>query len=248
MTSDIEEYENSKLDFLNTMASLRPDLFMPLEWSAEQKAEASAMIRPAQVRTALFASIPLICRGENCRFAEICPLLAKNLAPVGRSCSIEMAAVQQFMTEYIEELGVDPTNLVEVSMIRDIVDQEIQHMRTTWLLSMEDFIQENAIGISDKGEVIIRKELHLAVEMQDRLHKRKKDLRNQLLATREARAKIGQGNLDTAQSISKALERVREMDRTKEIEIRKRLGMEHYDDYIDAEEVIEGEKKDGETS
>src|SRR5665213_560979 len=107
-------------------------------------------------------------------------------------------------------------------MIRDIVDQEIQHQRTTWLLSMEDFIQENAIGISDKGEVIVRKELHLAVEMQDRIHKRKKDLRNQLLATREARAKIGQGNLDTAQSISKALEKVRELDRTKEALIRKR--------------------------
>ena len=246
--SDIEEYEKTKTQFLETMSSLRPDLFMPLEWSEAQKAEASAMIRPAQVRTALFASIPLICRGENCRFAEICPLLAKNLAPVGKSCSIEMAAVQQFMSEYISELGVDPTNLVEVSMIRDIVDQEIQHMRTTWLLSMEDFIQENAIGISDSGEVIFRKELHLAVEMQDRLHKRKKDLRNQLLATREARAKIGQGNLDTAQSISKALEKVRDLEFRNQAEIRKRLGMEEYDDYIDADEIIEETTEDDGTT
>lgn len=248
MMSDIEEYEKTKTQFLETMSSLRPDLFMPLEWSEAQKAEASAMIRPAQVRTALFASIPLICRGENCRFAEICPLLAKNLAPVGKSCSIEMAAVQQFMSEYISELGVDPTNLVEVSMIRDIVDQEIQHMRTTWLLSMEDFIQENAIGISDSGEVIFRKELHLAVEMQDRLHKRKKDLRNQLLATREARAKIGQGNLDTAQSISKALEKVRDLEFRNQAEIRKRLGMEEYDDYIDADEIIEETTEDDGTT
>ena len=246
--SEIEEYEKNKAQFMETMSSLRPDLFMPLEWTDAQREEASHMVRPTQVRTALFASIPLKCRGSECRFAEICPLLAKGLAPVGNPCPIEMAAVQQFMSEYISELGVDPTNLVEVSMVRDIVDQEIQHMRTTWLLSMEDFIQENAIGVSDSGEVILRKELHLAVEMQDRLHKRKKDLRNQLLATREARAKIGQGNLDTSQSISKALEKVRELKQVQELEILQRLGLENYDEYIDAEEVVEGPDEDGGTA
>lgn len=237
--TDLESYQKNKAQFLNQMEALRPDLFMPLEWTDEQRAEASEMVRPSQVRTALFAAIPLKCRGNDCRFASICPLLERGLAPVSKPCPIEMSAVQQFMSEYIDELGVDPTNLVEVSMIRDIVDQEIQHMRTTWLLSIEDFIQENAIGVSDKGEVVLRKELHLAVELQDRLHKRKKDLRNQLLATREARAKIGQGNLDTAQSISKALEQVRELERAKEKAMRKRMGMEDYDDYIDAIEVEE---------
>jgi len=241
MGNELEQYQKNKAAFLDTMSTLRPDLFMPLEWTDEQRSEASEMVRPSKVRTGLFASIPLICRGDECRFAEICPLLKKNLAPKGSSCPIEMAAVQQFMAEYIEELGVDPTNLVEVSMVRDIVDQEIQHQRTTWLLSMEDFIQENAIGISDKGEVVIRKELHLAVEMQDRIHRRKKDLRNQLLATREARAKIGQGNLDTAQSLSKALENVRAVERAKDKAMLKRLGMEDYDEYIDAEEVVDEE-------
>ena len=104
MSSNIEEYEKTKAQFLDTMSSLRPDLFMPLEWSEEQKAEVSEMVRPTQVRTALFASIPLKCKGPQCRFAEICPLLAKGLAPVGKACSIEMAAVQQFMSEYIHEL------------------------------------------------------------------------------------------------------------------------------------------------
>ncbi len=251
MTNKLDPYENDKDKFLDLMTNLRPDLFMPIEWTSEQKAEASEMVRPNKIRTALFASIPLRCRGSECRFASICPLLAKGLAPVGSPCPIEMAAVQQFMTEYINELGVDPSNLVEVSMIRDMVDQEIQHMRTTWLLSMEDFIQENAIGVSDNGEVILRKELHLAVEMQDRLHKRKKDLRNQLLATREAKAKIGQGNLDTAQSVSKMLEKIREMDTLKEKEVRKRLGLADYDDYIDAKEIeaiiVEDEEGDGRT-
>lgn len=246
--NNLEKYEETKAQFLDTMSSLRPDLFMPLEWTDEQKAEVSEMVRPTQIRTALFASIPLKCKGPNCRFADICPLQAKGIAPIGNPCSIEMSMVQQFMGEYIEELGVDPTNLVEVSMIRDIVDQEIQHQRTTWLLSMEDFIQENAIGVSDKGQVIVRKELHLAVEMQDRLQKRKKDLRNQLLATREAKAKIGQGNLDNAQSLAKAMDSVREIERAKEKRLLKRLNKEDYDEYIDAEEVVEGEIVNGGTS
>jgi len=54
----------------------------------------------------------------------------------------------------------------------------------------------------------MKKELHLAVELEDRLHKRRKDLRNQLLATREARAKVGQVQLDTAQAISETIYKV----------------------------------------
>jgi flagellar L-ring protein precursor FlgH len=38
---------------------------------------------------------------------------------------------------------VNPNNLVEVSMVRDLVDQEVQYLRKTKLLAKEHFIQEN---------------------------------------------------------------------------------------------------------
>ena len=84
-------------------------------------------------------------------------------------------------------------------------------------------IQENIIGIDpNSGEPILKKELHLAVELEDRLHKRRKDLRNQLLATREARAKAGQTQLDTAQAISEIIDKVQSMELEREKLIKKK--------------------------
>ena len=80
----------------------------------------------------------------------------------------------------------------------------------------------------------------MAVELEDRLHKRRKDLRNQLLATREAKAKVGQTQLDTAQAISDIVDKVRSIEIEREKLIKKKLGTYEKDDYIDAQ-TIEGE-------
>lgn len=237
--SDIDAYDPQKAKFFEEMESLRPDLFFPESWNSEERATAAEMVRPQKMRTAMFASIPMKCYAEKCRFADICPLMKENLAPKGKPCPIEMAAVQQYMSEYLVELDVNPDNLIEVGMVRDLVDQEIQYLRKTWVLSQEDFIQENPLGVDNKGNVVLRKELHLAVELEDRLHRRKRDLRNQLLATREARAKVGQGQLDTAQAISKVMDQIRQVETAKQKALQAKLGLAEKDDYIDGEVIEE---------
>jgi hypothetical protein len=230
--SKVERYED-KAAFLEALGDMRPDLFFPEGWNAEQKAKAVETIKPRNTRVSMFTSIPMKCHGEQCPFAESCPLLAQGLAPLHKPCPLEMAMVSQFMAEYMEELGVDPQNLIEVSMIRDLVDQEVQYLRKTKILSQEHFIQENVVGVDPQGQVVMRKELHLAVELEDKLHKRKKDLRNQLLATREARARVGQAQLDTAQTIANIMDSVREISNTKEKAMKRALGELYQDDYLE---------------
>jgi len=226
----------SKSDFLKQFESLRPDLFFPETWTDDEKNRAVELVRPQKTRTSMFSSIPMNCEATKCTFADTCPLLKENLAPKGNPCPIEMSIVAQFTAEYMEQLDVQADNLVEVSMIRDLVDQEVQYIRKTKLLAKEHFIQENIIGIDHQGQPIIKKELHLAVELEDRLHKRRKDLRNQLLATREAKAKIGQTQLDTAQAISDIIHKVQHIEIEREKLIKKKLGIYDKDDYILVEE------------
>ena len=233
---NIEKF-NDKDKFLKQFESLRPDLFFPEEWSDEDKSKAVELIRPQKTRTTMFSSIPMNCEAAKCIFASTCPLHKENLAPKGNPCPIEMSMVAQFTAEYMEQLEVHSENLVEVSMIRDLVDQEVQYLRKTKLLAKEHFIQENIIGIDHDGNPIMKKELHLAVELEDRLHKRRKDLRNQLLATREAKAKAGQTQIDSAQAISDILYKVQAVQIEKEKLIRKKLGTYEVDDYIEASEL-----------
>ena len=54
-----------------------------------------------------------------------------------------MSMVAQFTSEYLDQLDVNPNNLVEVSMVRDLVDQEVQYLRKTKILAKEHFIQED---------------------------------------------------------------------------------------------------------
>ena len=237
--SNIEKSED-KDSFIKNFESLRPDLFFPEEWSEDQVEKAIDLVRPQKTRTSMFASIPMKCEAERCIFASTCPLLQENLAPKGKACPLEMSIVSQFTAEYMQQLDVSPDNLVEVSMVRDLVDQEVQYLRKTKLLAKEHFIQENVIGIdSNTGEPIMKKELHLAVELEDRLHKRRKDLRNQLLATREARAKVGQVQLDTAQAISEIIYKVQNIEKEKNKILKQKLGIHEVDEYIESQVVEE---------
>lgn len=236
--SELEKPDN-KNNFMKQFESLRPDLFFPDHWTDDQKEKAVDLIRPQKTRSAMFSSIPMNCEAERCIFASTCPLMKENLAPKNKPCPIEMSMVAQFTAEYLEQLDVNPNNLVEVSMVRDLVDQEVQYLRKTKLLAKEHFIQENIIGIDRDGQPILKKELHLAVELEDKLHKRRKDLRNQLLATREAKAKVGQVQLDTAQAISDIIGRVQAVESQREKLLRKKLGTSELDDYIIDSEVVQ---------
>ena len=234
--SNIEK-ANDKNGFMKEFESLRPDLFFPDHWNDEQINKAIELVRPQKTRTAMFSSIPMNCEAEKCVYASTCPLLKENVAPKNNPCPIEMSMVSQFTTEYLEQLDVNPNNLVEVSMVRDLVDQEVQYMRKTKLLAKEHFIQENVIGIDQDGQPILKKELHLAVELEDKLHKRRKDLRNQLLATREAKARVGQVQLDTAQAISDIINKVQSLENQREKILKQNLGTYEIDDYIESQEI-----------
>lgn len=238
LMSEIEKV-NDKQNFMKEFGSLRPDLFFPESWTQDDKDKAIELVRPQKTRNSMFSSIPMNCEAERCIFASTCPLLKENLAPRNNPCPIEMSMVSQFTGEYMEQLDVNPNNLVEVSMVRDLVDQEIQYMRKTKLLAKEHFIQENVIGVDQDGQPILKKELHLAVELEDKLHKRRKDLRNQLLATREAKAKVGQVQLDTAQAISEIIDKVQSIESQREKLIKQKLGTYEIDEYIEAQTVEE---------
>lgn len=231
----------SKDSFLEKFESLRPDLFFPETWTDEDREKAAELIRPQKTRTSMFSSIPMNCEADRCIFADTCPLLKEKLAPRGKPCPLEMAIVTQFTSEYMQQLDVHPDNLVEVSMVRDLVDQEVQYMRKTKLLAKEHFIQENVIGVDQDGQPILKKELHLAVDLEDRLHKRRKDLRNQLVATREAKAKMGQSAIDSAQAISEIIGKVQEIETQREKLLKQKLGIYDIDEYIEVAEVEEVE-------
>lgn len=244
MADDELEYVDPKSAFMAEFEALRPDLMYSEGWSESERQTAAEILRPTKVKANMLQAIPMKCLGEDCFIADRCPLMKEGIAPVGSACPIEMSYVQQFFYDYIEELDVDVERMVEVSIVRDLVDQEIQHIRKTWALSEEHFIQENVVGIDDEGNVITQKQLHQAVDYEDKILKRKEKLRNALLATREAKAKAGKSTADNAQIVADVLEGVRRAQVEREESIKRELGMSEVDDYIiEDAQVVEDEEE-----
>jgi len=207
--------------------------FFPETWTEEEKNRVDVLTSETKTKTMIFSAIPMSCKGAECVFAGTCPLLKENLAPIGKPCAIELKMVLTFMSDYMEQLSIDDDNFIELSMIRDLVDQEIQYLRKSKMLSKESFIQENFIGIDSTGEPILSKQLHLAVELEDKLHKRKQAILKQFLATREAKAKIGLAALDSVQTMSNLVMAAKELQDSRDRAIKQQLGIIDEDDYIE---------------
>lgn len=239
--SEIEKYE-TKEDFLAAFKDMQFGELLPEKYTSKQKEAIAEATKPSRTKTSMYASIPMHCRGEKCSFADTCPLMKQKIAPVGSACPIEMAMVVQFTGDYMEQLNIDEDNLIELSLVRNLVDYEVQYLRASKFLAKESFIQENVVGIDQNGEVILKKELHLAVELQEKLLKRQKELLKQLMATREAKAKAGLGALDTAQTIASIMSDFRQLTAAAERANLEKLGMLEYDAFIEEGHVIENEE------
>ena len=248
---EIEEYDPDKGKWAEEFKGLRPDLFFPESWSQEEKEQVLEEIRPARMRNTMFSSIPMQCQAKACPFANTCPLMKIHKAPKGYPCPLEMEIIHQFTIELMEEWQVDSGNLIEVAMIRDLVDQEVQYIRKAKVLGNEHFIKENVVGVNEKtGEPIMVEGLHAAVDFEDRIHKRRRDIRKEMLMSREARVKVAQGEVDTSKIMSKLLEQAKEVADAKEVAVRKKLGMSDlHDQYIEddiahreSSEIIDAEE------
>lgn len=237
------EIAGDKSAFMKHFEQLRPDFFFKeIYESPEVREQAELAVKTQKTRATMFSAIPMKCKASRCDFADTCPLQSRNIAPLDKPCPIELQMVSDFIQNLMLDLNVDPENMVEVSMIRDLVDQEIQHVRKSKLLAKEDLIQENIIGLDSQDRPIIKKELHLAVELEDKILKRKREIRNQLLASREARAKAGQGSFDAAQQISQIMEDLREVDLKRQRLMQEKLGTIGRDEYIESQkEIVDAE-------
>lgn len=215
-----------KNDFLDMVADLRPELMYPELWSDEQQKTLDKRGRSnLRTKKAMFANIPMICAGSDCPVKQDCPLYQENNHPLGQKCPVEAQAVVDLAQSVMNSLAVDPDDLLEVSAVRTLVNQYIQYSRATGMIASEGYIIENVVGMDEVGNPVTRKELSLAVELEDKILKRISQLQKEFVATREGKVKAGIAQKDAMISLSEVLGELEAHDRKKEEILRKKLGV-----------------------
>lgn len=149
----------------------------------------------------LFASIPIICRGNACPYKDVC-MVKKAERKVGVRCPMEIAAIMSRFTQYCQHFEIDidmptvaPEHLVDVSLIKDLVTIEVAMMRAENKIAMNgDFMASTLLDIDKKcnpyfGQIVSPEQEHLMT-----LQEKKQKVLNQLNATRKDHAKQTKSN------------------------------------------------------
>ena len=198
------------------------------------------------LRNGLYAIAPLICAGpgkclffDRCPIPEIDPLTGEvdvddmSKYPIGRGCLLEKFFMQQKVIEYIQYLDVDPANPIEMAIANDLAIIDLYKYRAVAILSSgdkdgtgQDFMRTDIIGFNEEtGQAAQMTRTHPALEVIDKLEKRRESYIDKLNESRRAKMelafKLGQGkdNSKVLEEVSKLREAISRIANGKTIEI-----------------------------
>jgi hypothetical protein len=143
----------------------------------------------------MFASIPILCRGVDCAYKDVC-MVDPSERTIGSRCPMEIAALITRFNQWcqhfninIEGETIESKDLVDATLIKDLVNIEIQILRAENKIALSgDFMGETLVEVDKKCNAyygsIITPESEFLMALQDK----KMKILNQLNATRKDKA------------------------------------------------------------
>ena len=143
----------------------------------------------------MFSSIPILCRGNDCSYKDVC-MVDPAERVLGTRCPMEIAALITRFNQWCLHFNINTENdsieakdLVDVTLIKDLVNIEIQILRAENKIALSgDFMGETLIEVDKKCNAyygnVITPESEFLMTLQDK----KMKILNQLNATRKDKA------------------------------------------------------------
>lgn len=148
-----------------------------------------------KIKHGMFASVPIVCKGDNCPYKDVCRI-DQAYRVVGQRCPQEAGAIlaryEQWCRHFkisFEGDMVSEGDLVDASLIRDLVENEIQLLRAENKIAISgDFIGQTVSSVDQRGnayyENAVTPEAQYKLQLQDKRYK----LLNLLNSTRKDKA------------------------------------------------------------
>lgn len=178
-------------------------------WNLPKKNNIEHYTKLYKTKHGMFAGVPIICKGVDCPYREVC-IVDKDDIEVGTRCQMEASAIIARFDSWCEHFGIDISenhikkeDLVDASLIRDLVENEIQMLRAENRIAINsDIVGETIVEIDKKCNVYkeetIRPEAQFKLQLQDKRYK----ILNLLNSTRKDKA----GNLKNQTPSDKSIE------------------------------------------
>lgn len=190
------------VDFKNTLSVAGADnktgseiLAQVWDLDAQKTQQVSNVSKMYHSKHGMFASIPIICRGDDCHYKDTCAIDQCNRI-VGSRCPMEIAAIITRFNQWCEHFNIDnseeyiaPKDLVDATLIKDLVNIEVQILRAENKIALSgDFMAQTLIEIDKKGTPYYGTVITPEAEFLNTLQDKKIKILNQLNATRKDKA------------------------------------------------------------
>lgn len=121
-----------------------------------------------------------------------CPYFLEGVAPVGLACLVELQLIEYWMEKYQNEFNIDDNSITDMHMIARLCEYDIYDMRVTRYLAEHDqtLLVDFISSYSEDGDPISNKATSAAFEVKERIDRLRSKTLKELMATREAKAKI----------------------------------------------------------
>lgn len=167
-------------------------------WKLPGKTGIEKYAKMYKTKHGMFAGVPIICRDTKCPYKDIC-IVDEDSRVVGTRCQMEAAAILARFDLWCEHFGIDISSeeikkedLVDASLIRDLVENEIQTLRAENRIALNsDIIGKTIVEVDRQCNVYeedtIIPEANYKLQLQDKRYKilnllnsTRKDKSNQL--------------------------------------------------------------------
>lgn len=160
-----------------------------------------------QTKHGLYSSIPMICKEEQCQYAPVCPILKAGLCTIGERCPLEISLIITRYDAYKTELEIGDDDSVDLSLLKDLIDYEVQILRAENKMAIEgDFVKDVLQSITESGDEVYKEEISQAAIYKDKIQTKRNRTLELLNSTRKDKSgeRIS-ANLDPSSYAAKIL-------------------------------------------
>ncbi len=207
--------DQRRLNYMEQLNSIYADGYG--EWLARQPSAVKQRIqkKTSHIRHGLSANAVLNCRGPSkCPFFAACPIPEAypnvgplEFYPIGEACVLEAEYMAQQTVDYIQNLDIDPSDSVEMSLVHELALLDVLRNRAVLILSHGDkrghgrdllTIDESIVGFDREGRALTSSstKIHPVVQVMEMHEKRRLKILEKLNATRDTKVRLYGGSLE----------------------------------------------------
>lgn len=183
--------DNKDVVSKETRISQLTSIDMPSSWKLSDKGKEAIKLAVgmAQTKHGLYASIPMLCKGDKCPYSKVCPLIDMDSAPEGERCPLEIAMILNKFESYKNEFQIDERNIVDMELTKDLIDCDVQIFRAENKMAVDgDFVENYVVTVTESGEAVEDSRISKAADYKERIMGKKHKILQMMHSTRKDKA------------------------------------------------------------